>query len=59
MISKRFYDTLDGRCRPVNNEFRSQYDRSSRKYTLIRWAAYLLSLAIWVLIGWAFMVMVS
>lgn len=28
---RSFYDDLGGRCKPVNNEFRSQYDRDSRK----------------------------
>lgn len=34
-MTKRFYDTLDGKCKPVNNEFRSQYEREGLKLRVI------------------------
>ena len=30
-MTKRFYDDLDGKCKPINNEFRSQYERLNWK----------------------------
>lgn len=34
-MNRRFYNDLGGRCKPVNNEFRSQYEREGLKLKVI------------------------